>query len=100
MIDPGEATLATFADHLGDTFRICLSDELAVEVTLAEAVALGDARAPGERAPFSITFHGPGERILPQRIYHVEHDTIGACEIFLVPLAPKGGAARYEAVFA
>jgi len=37
--------------------------------------------------------------ILPQRIYRVEHDAIGVCEIFLVPLTPDADGARYQAVF-
>ena len=53
------------------------------------------AREPGGRAPFSVVFEGGPSPPLPQRIYRVEHDGLGALEIFLVPIA----ADRYEAVF-
>ena len=99
MIDPGELTLATFADCVGEAFRIRVTPGRSIDVTLAEAVALRDAPAAGGRAPFSIVFRASGEESLPQGIYAVEHETIGACEIFLVPLAPEAGAPRYEAVF-
>lgn len=99
MTDPGALTLATFAERIGAGFRIRASDELVVEVTLAEAVALGEAGAAGAKEPFSIVFRGPAEQILPQGIYQVEHEAIGGYQIFLVPLTPNGDGARYEAVF-
>jgi hypothetical protein len=52
-------------------------------------------RGPGGRAPFSLVFEGGPDPPLPQGIYRVEHDALGALEIFLVPIA----ADRYEAVF-
>jgi hypothetical protein len=52
-------------------------------------------REPGGRAPFSLVFTGGPEPPLPQRTYRVEHERLGAMEIFLVPIAPG----RYEAVF-
>jgi hypothetical protein len=99
MVDPGTLTFATFAQRIGAGFRIRASDELVVEVTLTEAVALGQAGAAGAKQPFSIVFRGPAEQILPQGIYRVEHEAIGASDIFLVPLMPDGDGARYEAVF-
>ena len=52
-------------------------------------------REPGGRAPFSLVFRGGPSPPLPQRIYRVEHELLGAIEIFLVPIA----ADSYEAVF-
>ena len=60
---------------------------------------MGEAPAPGVRAPFAIVFSGPAEAILPQGIYAVEHDVIGASEMFLVPLQPDAAGARYQAMF-
>jgi hypothetical protein len=99
MADVGELTLATFADYVGDTFRIRISQDNAIEVTLSEATAAGEAPAPDQRAPFSIIFSGPTDPILPQAIYAIEHDAIEAVELFLVPLQPDAGGARYQAVF-
>ncbi len=48
--------------------------------------------------PFSLTF--VGEAGLEQRIYELEHETLGRLDVFLVPIAPgPDGRARYEAAF-
>jgi hypothetical protein len=65
----------------------------AFEAELVEVTEI--PREPGGRAPFSLVFQGGPSPPLPQRIYRVEHDMLGAIEIFLVPIA----AERYEAVF-
>ena len=52
-------------------------------------------RESGGRAPFSLVFEGGPSPPLPQAMYPVHHERLGAMEIFLVPVAP----ARYEAVF-
>jgi hypothetical protein len=44
-------------------------------------------------------FGGPAEQVLPQTTYRVEHDALGSFDLFLVPLQPDRGGARYEAVF-
>jgi hypothetical protein len=82
-------TADDFAELRGERFRIASQfDAELVDVTEI-------AREPGGRAPFSLVFRGGPDPPLPQRIYRVEHDELGAIEIFLVPIA----ADRYEAVF-
>jgi hypothetical protein len=90
-------TVETFADRVGEAFRIRFEPDDPVEAELVEAQPLGPAE--GRRAPFSLVFRAPKEPIYPQRIYAVEHDELGSFEIFLVPIAPDEAAARYEAVF-
>jgi hypothetical protein len=90
-------TVETFADRVGEPFRIRFEPEEPIEAELVEAQALGPAE--GRRAPFSLVFRAPKEPIYPQRIYAVEHDELGTFEIFLVPIAPDEAGARYEAVF-
>jgi hypothetical protein len=90
-------TVETFADRVGESFRIRFEPEDAVEAELVEAQALGPAER--QRAPFSLVFRAPKEPIYPQRIYAVEHDELGSFEIFLVPIASDEAGARYEAVF-
>jgi hypothetical protein len=87
-------TAADFAALRGDRFRIASPGAPPFDAQLVEVDEL--AREPGGRAPFSLVFEGGPRPPLPQRIYRVEHDTLGALEIFLVPIA----ADRYEAVFA
>ena len=97
-------TIETFARHLGDSFRVLPDSTAPVALDLIEATALGGGA--GERAgtstgrvPFSIVFRGPGRVVLPQRTYRVEHDAIGAFDLFLVPIGPDGAGMRYEAIF-
>jgi hypothetical protein len=70
-----------------------------LELRLAECDALGEPVTAGGRRPFSLLFTGPREPILRQAIHRLDHPELGAVELFLVPLAPDGAGARYEAVF-
>jgi hypothetical protein len=86
-------TLDDFAPLLNERFTIDPADAPPFEAELVEVT--GIARAPGGREPFSLVFQGGPSPPLQQRIYCVEHEVLGALEIFLVPIA----ADRYEAVF-
>jgi hypothetical protein len=99
MPEAGQLTLETFAGRIGEHFRIHASDELTLDATLLEASAAGSVASPQSRAPFSLIFGGPAQPIVPQRIYRLEHDELGAMELFLVPLTPSADGARYQAVF-
>jgi hypothetical protein len=90
-------TVDSFAGHKGSTFRLVASENLAFDVTLAEVTPLGDS---GVREAFSLIFNAPvAGPILPQKIYRLEHETLGALDLFVVPLGPKGGCLRYEVIF-
>jgi hypothetical protein len=92
--------IGTFAPHLGETFRIQAADSPSTEMTLIEATALGqDPASEGQRAQFSLVFRGARDRVLPQRIYRVQHDAIGEFDLFMVPIGPDQEGMRYEAVF-
>lgn len=60
---------------------------------------LGKTGDPNQRQPFSLTFVGPGELILPQSIYLLRHATLGDLEIFIVPIAKDESGVHYQAVF-
>ena len=93
MHDLASLTSADFTALRGDRFRIVSDDTTAFEAELVEVTEI--PREPGGRAPFSLVFQGGPDPPLPQRTYRVEHDELGALEIFLVPIATD----RYEAVF-
>jgi hypothetical protein len=86
-------TATDFGALRGERFRVTPVDGSPFEAELVEVTEI--PREPGGRAPFSLVFQGGPNAPLPQRIYRVEHDELGAIEIFLVPIAPD----RYEAVF-
>jgi hypothetical protein len=72
----------------------------AIPLTLAQAALLPARRAmPGIRPPFSLTFLAKDPRVLPQRIYRIEHNGLGMLEIFLVPLAKDAQGVTYQATF-
>ena len=48
---------------------------------------------------FSVLFHGPLERFLPQGMVGLRHETLGEFELFLVPVARDTDGFQYEAVF-
>ena len=93
-------TLETFAPRRDEPFRLHPDAGDPLELRLVEATPLGEGTSPASgRAPFSLVFRGPRAPVLPQRIYRLEHGTIGAFEIFLVPIGPDQEGMRYEAVF-
>lgn len=99
MLDSLSST--SFSQHINQTFTLHLEDSKPLELELIEVAELGPApKDPHQRHAFSILFGGPSQPVLPQRIYRVEHDTIGTLDIFLVPLGQdRTGRMRYEAVF-
>lgn len=93
-------TDADFAGHVGEPFTIHDGDAGAVRGKLLEVhLAPYPASAPGKRRAFSVVFGGPLRPVLPQAIYRVENERMGAMEVFLVPVGPRDGGMEYEAVF-
>ncbi len=95
-MDLAELTLATFEPRVGDAFTIAATPT-PIELVLSSAIATG--AWPGGRQPFSLTFRGPCEPLLAQGIRRVEHEALGALEIFVVPLGRDSESTTYEAVF-
>lgn len=93
MADLESLTKDDFVPLVHQRFRVDPGGQTPFEVELVEVSEI--AREPGGRAPFSLVFAGGPSAPLSQRIYRLEHDHLGALEIFLVPIA----AGRYEAVF-
>jgi hypothetical protein len=67
-------------------------------LTLVSVTRLGHGAA-GRRPPFSLEFHGTPGEVLPQRIYSLKHEELGAQEIFLVPVGASVERTQYEAIF-
>jgi hypothetical protein len=96
-------TADSFEPAVGQTFVLDGGEAGALELELLES-RLHDPDVPAEdssgaRAPFSLLFRGPVEPVLPQRIYHVEHVSVGAIDIFIVPVGQDATGTTYEAVF-
>ncbi len=88
----------TFSGHLDETFRIHNGSSDRIDVMLSNIQGLASGKY-GEC--FSILFRGPLGRCLNQGTYLFEHDTIGAFDLFIVPMTQDHDAQVqvYEAVF-
>jgi hypothetical protein len=91
---------ADFARCLGTPFELELPSGERVELTLVEVTPHPHLPpAPGRRRGFSAVFHSAVAGHLPQAIYGLQHAQLGRLELFLVPIGPRQGRMRYEAVF-
>jgi hypothetical protein len=87
-----------FSKHLNTKFRV--ASEQPIELELAEVKGyLSKAHEQSGMERFSAFFNGPREPFLRQRVYALEHDQMGAFELFLVPIGTDENGLRYEAVF-
>ena len=88
-----------FADKLGQDFALREADVPDMALRLSEAVLLKVPGLPGVRPPFTLVFVADDARVLPQKIYRLEHAALGALDIFLVPVGKDNSGVSYEAVF-
>jgi hypothetical protein len=89
-------TKEAFAENLNTKFRIPRESSRAAELELIEVV---EARSTPRQQQFSIFFRGPLEYLLQQGTYHMEHEKMGAIDLFIVPVSKEPEGFRYEAVF-
>ena len=85
-----------FAEHLNTTFRLTGPDSTSLALELVQ-VTDKDPEGPVEQ--FSLIFQGPATPNYPQGIYPVKHESLGALELFFVPLGPEGSSMRYQVIF-
>lgn len=87
-------------------FRVYLESDFYARITgvdepltlcLIEVMDLNEGGP--RREPFSLIFRGPKGAYLPQQIYTLTHDVMGALDIFLVPIRPDERGARLQAIF-
>jgi hypothetical protein len=93
-------TVADFADKIGQRFAIEDGAGSSIASVLTEAKPLNPGRGiNGARPPFSLVFVADQPQPLPQRIYRMEHDTLGIVSIFLVPIGRDARGISYQATF-
>jgi hypothetical protein len=98
MLDKLQA--ADFQPHLNEIFHIQLDETQSIDLELISVTELGGTAQVGERGPFSLHFLGPvSTQHLQQHTYHLENETMGAFDFFIVPLGAEAGRMRYEAIF-
>jgi hypothetical protein len=88
-----------FTKHLNTKFNFKVEGSKPIDLELIEVTGyMGQEGEEQGMERFSLFFTAPDGILLPQHTYAVEHEQLGAFELFLVPLGPKNGN-RYEAVF-
>jgi hypothetical protein len=93
-------TEADFSRNLNTKFRVRAEAPRPVELELVEVT--GWTTRPEEEKGmerFSLTFLGPADIYMPQQTYALEHDNLGALELFLVPIGRDERGFQYQAVF-
>ena len=89
-------TAAQFRDQVGTIFEI---DHPSGPIPLRLA-SMSDERVAGGFVFYSLFFHGPSDRLLPQGIYPMEHAVLGRLDLFIVPvLGSNHERIVYEAAF-
>lgn len=93
---------ADFEPRVGQRFAVASAPGLELELLAVEdpfPQLRAPAAAEGAREGFSLLLAGPAEPRLAQGMHPVELAGVGRLPLFLVPLQPADGQARYQAVF-
>ncbi len=94
---------AQFSECLGSKFQLHLDSKAPLELELIESKILSAPSKQGNRKvrkePFSLLFRCSEGTYLPQRIYKLEHATLGTLDLFIVPVARDEEGMYYEAIF-
>lgn len=89
-------TIDTFSGHVGTKFLMHYGDSQTAELELISATDVGSSP---RQAQFSLVFKGPPEGPAAQNIFRLEHEELGALDLFLVPIARDKDGLTYEAIF-
>jgi len=96
-------SFAKWLELVRTRFRVQVSPAEMIELELVQAT---QGRSPGrgsgagaEYENFSLLFHGPGTRLLPQATYHFAHEQTGEFDLFIVPIAKEQEVFHYQAIF-
>ena len=93
---PIHLTKAMFEQNLNTKFW--LLDESA-ESHPMDLIELTNGHSSPRQEQFSLRFRGDRNKVFPQRIYPMKHDSIGDFDLFLVPIGRDESGTYYEAVF-
>jgi hypothetical protein len=93
---PDNIAKEVFSEHLNTQFHIRFEPDITLNLELVE-VAEGVSTPVQEQ--FSLIFRGPLETPFRQGMYRIEHERMGALQLFLVPVDRKPEGMLYEAAF-
>jgi len=96
MLD--KVTKQTFEPIKGGVFELVIGGGQTIPLELSAVLGTG-LQGAASREQFSLHFRGPATPVLPQKIYRLQHPSLGALDIFLVPIRRDASGMTYEAVF-
>lgn len=85
----------TFREQLNTQFNVHAGGQ-ALALELIEVIEKNDSP---RIEFFSLYFRGPVKPVLAQQIHRLEHEHMGAFEIFLGPISADAQGTIYEAIF-
>jgi hypothetical protein len=89
-------TKSMFEESLNS--RFWLLDESS-EPHAMDLIELTNGHSTPRQEQFALRFRGDRDRVFPQRIYPMKHESIGDFDLFLVPIGRDESGTFYEAVF-
>lgn len=89
-------TYQTFAQYLNTKFQVQVDAAQSVDLELTEVSEL--KASPGQEQ-FTLVFRGPDNLYLGQGTREFDHDQMGRCDLFIVPIGKDEKGYYYEAVF-
>jgi hypothetical protein len=93
-------TAEDFRPHLGTKFGVRLETPRPIELELTEVKDYSpQGNEPGGMERFSLFFRGPGDIMLKQGTFTLEHPAMGEVIFFMVPIDKDPEGFRYEVVF-
>ncbi|MCA1618803.1 MAG: hypothetical protein LC795_05725 [Acidobacteria bacterium] len=93
-------TAEEFRQHLGSKFGVRLDTPRPVELELIEVKDYNPQPKESEGMErFSLYLQGPGDIMLNQGTFMLEHPSLGELALFMVPIARDPQGFRYEVVF-
>ncbi|HWU53762.1 MAG TPA: hypothetical protein VN153_13220 [Tahibacter sp.] len=93
-----EIPLEAFAAIVGQNVRVS-SGEHHIDVEVAQAQTLANPSPRAQPPFFVIVRHNGATRAINQGIYQFDHPSLGALDLFLVPVGPDGQGMCYEITF-
>ena len=84
------------AEYVNTPFVVVNAPAAPVTVQLIEVTP---RRATPRQEIFSLMFHGPADRLLPQSTYTLRHEQLGEFYLMLVPVEKDENGFIYEAAF-
>ena len=91
-----DLTRDEMAEYVNMSFEVLNAPTAPVTVLLTEVTP---RRATKWQEMFSLMFHGPSDRFLPQYMYKLRHEKLGEFDLTLVPIGRDNEGFIYEAAF-